>query len=300
MSNRNDESLVVLEPEIQTESGSVVRAILAPNRRRFLFGAAAAAAGALGTMGLAGCAGNPNALGNNPGDQPSPPQAPSVTDVLNFALNLEYLEASFYGYAANGTGIPSSSQGASPGTVTGGAKVAFSDPQVAAIAAQLAAEELDHVNFLRATITAVGGTPVSMPAIDLTAGGTYTVNSDATFLSLARELEDTGMSAYIGAAQYLVSSAQALTYAAQIAMVEGQHEGNLRSLCIQKGITSKAVDTQDIPPTGTSWFNTSPTTGLSPLRTTSQVLAIVYGSTSGATASGGFFPKGLNGTIGVE
>lgn len=260
-------------------------------RRRFLstMGAAGAVAGAAAVSGsLAGC--------SNDGPVATPAVTPSVVDVLNFALNLEYLEASFYLYITTGSGLSAANMGSNPGTVTGGAQVTFTNPVIASAAAQLADDENKHVVFLRSTIAAIGGTPVSMPSINLAAGGT--VNSDATFLAAARQLETVGVSAYIGGAQYLVSSTAALTYAAQILDTEAQHAGFLRELCITLGVTSPAVDSQDQPPTATQIFNTSNTTGLNPVRTTSQVLQIVYGSVgSTGVAKGGFFPNGLNGTI---
>ena len=99
----------------------------------------------------------------------------------------------------------------------------------------------------------------------------------------------------------LVSSVPALNYAAQILHVEAQHAGFLRELCIVNGVTSPAVDSLDQPPTLSKIFNTDPTTGLNPVRTTSQVLQIVYGSagTLGVT-KGGFFPNGLNGAISIS
>ena len=106
------------------------------------------------------------------------------------------------------------------------------------------------------------------------------------------------MSAYIGGSALLVSNLTALLYAAQILHTEAQHAGFIRELCIMQGVTSPPVDSMDQPPTVGQIFNTSPTTGLSPARTTSQVLQIVYGSvgTIGVT-KGGFFPNGLNGAI---
>ena len=261
------------------------------NRRKVLagIGAAGALAGTgLLTGGLAGCADN--------GAVKLPASNPSVLDVLNFALNLEYLEASFYLYLTTGSGLSSTDMGSNPGTVTGGTQLSFSNPMVASLANQLASDELKHVEFLRATITAVGGTPVSMPNINLAANGAVT--SDATFLAAARQLEAVGVSAYIGGAQFLVSSTAALTYAAQILDTEAQHDGFLREFCIALGVTSAAVDSQDQPPTISKIFDTGATNGLNPVRTTSQVLQIVYGA-AGATgvSSGGFFPNGLNGSI---
>ena len=225
-----------------------------------------------------------------------PATTPSVIDVLNFALNLEYLEANFYAYVTTGVGLSAADMGAAPGSVTGGAKVAFTNPIVLSLASQLATHERQHVEFLRSTIAAVGGTPIDMPSINLAAGSAVT--NDATFLAAARQLEAVGVSAYIGGAQFLVSSAQALTYAAQILDTESQHDGFIRELCIVLGVSSPSVDAMDNPPTMSKIFDTNPMNGLNPVRTASQVLQIVYG-TPGQTGvtKGGFFPNGLNGNI---
>ncbi len=259
--------------------------------RRSFFSTLGMAGAAVGVTALTGC--------SNDGPIVVPSTTPSVLDVLNFALNLEYLEASFYAYVATGSGLPTADMGTSPGTVTGGAKVTFVNPVVASVANQLATHERQHVEFLRATITAVGGTPVDLPALNLAANGAVT--SDTTFLAAARQLEAVGVSAYIGGAQYLTSNVTALNYAAQILDTESQHHGFIRELCIVLGVASPAVDSQDQPPTAAKVFDTSATTGLNPVRTTSQVLQIVY-STPGVLGStkGGFFPNGLNGAISIS
>jgi hypothetical protein len=266
----------------------VARSKTSSLNRRHLLSTLAAAGAAAGAVALTGCSSDgPIAL---------PTVTPSVLDVLNFALNLEYLEASFYLYIATGSGLATADMGANPGTVSGGAKVSFVNPIVASAANQLATDEREHVEFLRSTITAVGGSPVSMPNINLAAGGAVT--SDASFLAAARQLEGVGSSAYIGGAAYLASSTAALTYAAQILHLEAQHEGLLRELCIMLNVTSPAADAQDQPPIAAKVFNTGATSGLNPVRTTSQVLQIVYAA-PGRTgiSSGGFFPNGMNGTI---
>ena len=88
--------------------------------------------------------------------------------MLNFALNLEYLEANFYQVAVNGAPLSSSDTGGGAGTVSGGSKVSFSDATLAKIAAEIAQDELLHVRFLR---TALGNAAVAQPNINLSALG---------------------------------------------------------------------------------------------------------------------------------
>ena len=270
------------------------------NRRKLITNLSMAA-GAAGMLGVAGCSNAGPALVSTPTGA-----GPTVLDVLNFALNLEYLEATFYSVVVTGTGLSTADMGSGAGNASGGAQVAFTNSFVRNIALNLMQEEIEHVELLRATISGLNSTPVSMPELKLAPTSAYTVNSDATFLAVARQLEAVGVSAYIGGAQYLAGSIPALNYAAQILDLEAQHEGALRAACIQLGVTSPAADAYDLPPTTSQVFNTSPTTGLNPVRTISQVLNIVYGNSAAGSdptqvaaglSKGGFFPNGLNGTI---
>ena len=159
----------VTDEQLDSEMKLLVnqRAVNRLSRRNFL---ASAGLGA-GALVVAGCSSNSTTTTTTPVTT----AAPTVTevDVLNFALNLEYLEASFYLYISTGNGLSAADMGTSPGTVTGGAKFTFSDPNVTALAQQLAADEQAHVEFIRTLITAAGSTPVAMPALNLAAPGNH-------------------------------------------------------------------------------------------------------------------------------
>ncbi len=267
------------------------------NRRMFLQTTAVAVTAA-GGAALAGCSSSNvpgTSIPSSPTTPTTPASAPSVGDVLNFALNLEYLEAAFYATITTGIGTLLEKIGNPNPTITGASgPISFADNNVAELAAQLAADELAHVAFLRSTMQSLNIAPVAIPNLNLGALGPVT--NDATFLAIARALETVGTSAYEGAAAYLVSNTQALDYAIQIHDTEAQHEGALRQFCVAKGVTSPAVDSSDIPPTPTAIFNTN-AQGLNTSRTTSQVLGIVYANTAAGTAMGGFYPQGMNGNI---
>ncbi len=278
----------------QLETASTPGILASPaSRRRFLKGAALSAGVAATTLSAAA-----QGIGGVIGVDPSSGPAPAPADIFQFALNLEYFEATFYSYVVNGTGIPAALLGPNPGAVTGFPAVKFSDPLVQAVAQQLAADELTHVMFIRDGLEALGVTPVSLPALNLTALGAPV--DDNSFLALARGFETVGTSAYEGGVQYLAISGQAVTYAALIHDAEGQHEASLRQFCIQRGVTSPAVDHLDRPPvlSNQGIFNTSPVTGLNTARNASEVLQILYAA-AGKTgvSSGGFFPNGLNGNV---
>ena len=218
------------------------------SRRNFLAGAGAVAA----TTAVAGCSNN----GTTATTTTTTTTGTSFTDadVLNFALNLEYLEAQFYVYAATGSGLASSDTSAPSGytgsytqgsvTVGNAAKVSGATTAQQNIINEIAFEEQQHVRFLR---KALGSAAVPMPSIDLSffgplavAATIYTSSQPAfnpfssfdAFLLGAFIFEDVGVTAYAGAAP-LISTAGVtsgyLTAAAGILAVEAYHAAYVRT-----------------------------------------------------------------------
>ncbi|HEY1215764.1 MAG TPA: ferritin-like domain-containing protein [Bryobacteraceae bacterium] len=229
---------------------------------------------------------------------------PTVVDVLQFALNLEYLEAEFYTYATTGKGIEAMGIGidgaGTPGPTTGASKVNFANNLVftGAIAANIAQDERAHVMLLRGALTQAGITPVAKPAINLNALGIGFAN-EAQFLTLARVFEEIGVSAYGGAAALpVVGNSPYIGTAARILATEAEHTGNIRLQIARLGIQAAPIDGVDIipPPSGSDFISADPTMGLTAVRTPGQVLFLAYGNMGNATA-GGFYPNGVNGAI---
>jgi len=283
------------------------------SRRKFLAGVGAGA-GTATALAIAGCGGSSS---NSSGSGTPPSTGITDTDIFNFALNLEYLEAEFYLRATTGSGLSSSDVGSNPGGVTGGSAVSFTNPALAAYAAEIAADELAHVRFLR---KALAGLAVDEPAIDLSnsfnaaamaagIGSTFNPFADQySFLVGAFVFEDVGVTAYHGAAS-LLSSAANLGYAAGIYATEAYHAGEIRTLIAQLGdpyltYANKISALRAAAGGGaettlsSSTIVASDSNSIAYDRTTDQVLHIVYlNATAGVVSKGGFFPNGLNGTI---
>jgi hypothetical protein len=280
------------------------------DRRAFVRGVGLAGAGLAGAALIGGKLGVLDSIPgiNKVALSSAAVQAGAITDVdiLNFALNLEYLEAEFYTMATTGKTIEQSGiaiNGAgNQGPTVGGDTVNLKNSSnrteltgnLKAVVEEITHDEQEHVVLLR---TALGSAAIAKPKINLDALGTG-FEGFLHFIALARAFEDVGVSAYGGAAP-LITSKEYLATAARIALTEAYHAGSLRTLAAANNDTFlMPVDSQDIlpPPTGKQYFPVN-AQALAIVRTPGQVLAIVYHNTTAGASAGGFFPNGVNGNI---
>jgi Ferritin-like domain len=130
--------------------------------------------------------------------------------IFNYALTLEYLEATFYAEALKG--------------------VSFNDPHLKALATKIASDEATHVAFLK---KALGSHAVKKPKFDFGAA----VTSQSMFTATSQALENTGVAAYFGQG-FNISSKAYLADAISILTVEARHAG---AIGFYNDPTAKAV-----------------------------------------------------------
>ncbi|HET7445528.1 MAG TPA: ferritin-like domain-containing protein [Solirubrobacterales bacterium] len=121
-------------------------------------------------------------------------------DIVNFALTLEYLESAFYAEAKKRAGAKG---------------------ELMKLIDLLADDEQQHVEALTATVKQLGGKPVAEPKFE------FPYDDTASFLKLAQTFEDTGVSAYNGAAP-MIKSKEVLGAAGSIVQVEARHAAAIR------------------------------------------------------------------------
>lgn len=142
--------------------------------------------------------------------------ASALTDALQLALTLEYLEDEYYR-----TGLLTA------GLIPSDDKVVFQ---------QISKHETAHVAFLTAALNSLGTTPVAKPTFDFTVGGAFQPFTDyQQFMILAQAFEDTGVRAYKGQAGNVASNKGVLQAALQIHSVEARHASEVRRMRGNKG-----------------------------------------------------------------
>ncbi len=144
-------------------------------------------------------------------------------DVLNYALTLERLEASFYTEGLKRF-TPSDFANSVFSQNLGNPNGLYGDSITGDVFAYLLIirdHEQNHVQTLIRTIQSLGGTPKPVCTYN------FSYNTIDDFLAIGKVLEDTGVSAYDGAVR-LIQNPAVLTAAATIATVEGRHASYLR------------------------------------------------------------------------
>ena len=292
----------------------------------------------LGNLGLMGAGAVITACGAGAVAPPEEPATDLDPAILNFALNLEYLEAAFY-LAAVGRideikAIGGNAEILLPEGFDGTTPMDFGSPEIESYANEIAEDELNHVKFL---VAALGDGPVAArPTLDL---GPAFVTAAAAALGVSEEeaagfnpfanglfflhgafiFEDVGVTAYAGAAPYITDKATVLLKAAGILAVEAYHAGEVRTLLYQERDTATpfgptvaevvqaisdlrgsvgGMKDQGIVVDGEANIVAADESGVAFARTPAEVAAIVY--LGDATMPGGFYPDGISIPSGLE
>ena len=132
-------------------------------------------------------------------------------DVLNYALTLEHLEHAFY------------RKGLEEFTAEDFTAAGYS-ANVYDYFGMIRDHEQEHVDTITKVITDLGGEPVAEAEYD------FGYSDLAGFVGVAQVLENTGVSAYQGAAQFLIDEDELLTAALTIHGVEARHAAYLNGL----------------------------------------------------------------------
>ena len=196
-------------------------------------------------------------------------------DILNFALTLEYLEATFY--------------------ERGNATNAITDSRERDIFATIQKDEEAHVQALTDTLNKLGVAPVAKPTITFPAA---TFATRESYLKLAMVFENTGVGAYLGQAGSITNK-EILQAAAGIFGIEARHAALIGVISgatpeggVYRGATETAIPKGDVLAAVMPFLGGMPNTGFAPAQQSVNLLPIGLALGGAAAALAAFRTRG--------
>ncbi|KAJ5263309.1 hypothetical protein N7478_010914 [Penicillium angulare] len=198
-------------------------------------------------------------------------------DILNYALTLEHLEASFY------------EEGLKNYTKEDFMNAGMDDTFYTNLQ-EIASDEKTHETFLTGALSAAGASPVAR------CNYTFPATDVKGFLALASVLEGVGVSAYLGAAGSIMNATY-LGAAASILTVEARHSAYLRAALTESPFPQafdNPLDFNEVYTVASPFIASCPSTnGALPVKafpslTMTSTSAVMSGSTVQLMAGSGF------------
>ncbi|RYR12599.1 hypothetical protein Ahy_B04g070067 isoform G [Arachis hypogaea] len=236
----------------------------------------------------------------------------SDADLIEVALNLEYLEAEFFLYGAEGYGLdvvnPNLTEGG-PSPI--GGKIADLSPLIKDIIFQFGLQEVGHLRAIKSTVRGF-----SRPLLNISSAifGQIINNAfgkrleppfdpyanDINYLIASYVIPYVGLNGYVGANPLLQKRRDEIVIPYKVSVTEFTNRiSNLRNKLGREGIKDEGlVVPKELGAEGEVTGNilSANDYSLSYPRTPKEILRIVYG-TGDEHVPGGFYPLGANGTI---